>query len=256
MQTNASQPQWLIRLAYLLSVMGLVIALAAPSAVVAQFKDDDRDEDEATEEADLEEEEDESDASDWEAAGLISETEYESPLFGYEMEWSDDWGLDLFYDQPENDIQPVMSSEADGFDRIYIAWFGEPDAGVWNTITGQDANRGSLEEEVEAWTDPDYIQENWLDSNPEYVVEAILDDTTSDSAAVVYSLLDTGNDDAVYYIVYMAVYRDDYTLYVSFTAYEDNFEDGYAALDEIEVDGEPLFTFLDWDDIEEAIDAA
>ncbi|HYI25500.1 MAG TPA: hypothetical protein VD767_08840, partial [Thermomicrobiales bacterium] len=153
-------------------------------------------------------------------------------------------------------IQPVMSNEVDGFDRVYIAWFGEPDAGVWNTITGQEENRGSLDEEVEEWTDPDYIEENWLDFNPDYEVEVLLDDTTRDSAAVVYSLLDTGNDDAQYYLIYMAVYLEDVTLYVAFTAYEDNFENGYAALDEIEVDGEPLFTFLDWDDIEEAIDAA
>ncbi len=243
-----------VSLAYLLSVMGLVLALMAPSVSAAQLGGGKSPSDDATEEADQDRDaEDEGDPSDWEAAGLISDTEYESPQFGYGVEWSTDWTLDLYYDRPEDDVQPVMSNEDDEYDTVYLAWIGEPDAASWAIVTGQSANRGGVDEEIDEWTDEDWMANQWAKG---IEPEVLLTDTSRDTAAVLYQLVDSDADDAVYYTIYVAIYLDDYTLYLSYTAAEVFFEDGYAALEDVEIDGDPLFQFLDWDDIEDAIDEA
>ena len=244
-----------LRLAYLLAMFGLIAALMAPAVSAAQMGGDKGPSEEATEEATEEadedrDDEDEVDPTDWEAAGLIDDTEYESPQFGYAVEWSTDWGLDLFYDDLDNGTQPVMSDTEDRFDTLYLVWEGDDDTPVWAIITGQEANRGSPEDEVDEWTDEDWMADQWASG---IEAEVLLDDAGSDSAAVLYSLVDTDNDDAQFYTMYVAVYVDDYTLYLSFTAHEDFFEDGYAALEDVEIDGDPLFQYFDWDEIEEAI---
>jgi len=239
-----------LRLACVLAIFGLVTALMTPAVSAAQMGGDKGPSEEATEEADQDRDDDEVDPTDWEAAGLIDDTEYESPQFGYAVEWSTDWGLDLYYDDIDNGTQPVMSNSDDDVDTLYLAWEDEPGAPVWIVVTGQETNRGTPDGEVDEWTDRDWIDDQWASGID---VEVLLDDSGRDSAAVLYSLVDTDNDDAQFYTIYVAVYVDDYTLYLSFTAQEDFFEDGYAALEDVEIDGEPLFQYFDWDEIEEAI---
>jgi hypothetical protein len=231
-------------------MFGLVMALMAPAVSAAQMGGDKGPRDEATEEADQDDDDEEVDPTDWEAAGLLDDTEYESPQFGYAVEWSTDWDLDLYYDDLDNDTQPVMSNTEDRFDTIYLAWQGEANAPVWIVVTGQEANRGTPDDEIEEWTDEDWIEDQWASG---IEVEVLLDDAGRDSASVLYSLVDTDNDDAQFYTMYVAVYLDDYTLYLSFTAQEDYLEDGYEALEDVEIDGDPLFQYFDWDEIEEAI---
>lgn len=186
-------------------------------------------------------------AEEWEEAGLIDDRSYESPQFGYTVDWSRDWAVDVYYDPP------VISDEEIEQDLLYLVWTGGPDEEAYAIISGQTANRGGPEGDVEEWTDPDYIDETWEST---FEVEALLDDTTRDAGAVLYAVVDTEDpDERVYYTIYQAVELEDgTTLYLTFSAYEDWFEDSYAAwASDLEIDGAPLEVVFAWEDIEAAI---
>jgi hypothetical protein len=239
----------------LLAVLGLVMTLVLPGAAAAQFKDDDRsDEDQATEEATeeatddeeaTEEADDDAEAADPEDLGLVDDREYESPQFGYTVEWSRDWDLDTFYEEP------LVSDEEVAQDKLFLIWTGEDGEEAYVIVTGQEASRGGVDEDVEEWTDPDYIEEQWEEG---LEVEAILDDSSGNTGAVLFSLVDTENDDAQYFIIYAAVEREDGAMiYITFTVFEDYFENAYLGAEELLIDGEPVLNFLAWDDIADAI---
>jgi hypothetical protein len=256
MRADATSAAGTHRLAFLLAVLGLMMALVLPTTAAAQFKDDDRDDedqateeateetdDEATEEADDEEATEE--AADPEDLGLVDDGEYESPQFGYAVEWSRDWDLDTYYEEP------LISDEEIVQDRLYLIWTGVDGEEAYVIITGQEASRGGVDEDVAEWTDPDYIEEQWEEG---LEVEAILDDSSGNTGAVLFSLVDTENDDAQYFIMYAAVELDDGSMiYVTFTVFEDYFENAYLGAADLLVDGESVLNFLAWDDIEEAI---
>ncbi len=246
------------RWSFLATIVALLLCLM-PATVLGQGIKDAVDDDPATEEATeepfdpaTEEPTDEpfdpvEESSDWEAAGLVDDRSYESPQFGYAVDWSADWSLDVYYDPP------VISDEEIEQDLLYLVWNGGPEEEAYVIISGQLTNRGGPDGEVEEWTDPDFIEEQW---EPNFEVEAVLDDTTRDSAAVLYSVADPEEPDSlVYHTIYQATELDDgTTLYLTFSASEVVVEAAYESWSEdVEIDGEPLDLVFDWSDIEAAI---
>ena len=237
-------------------VLAMIVALIlclSPAAVMGQGIKDAVNDDPAPEEATEEPFDPVEQSSEWEDAGLIDDQAYESPQFGYTIDWSADWAVDLFYDQPDQDLQPVLSNEDIEQDIIYLLWSGGPDEEAYAIYSGQTANRGGPAGEVEEWTDPDYIEDAW---SPDLEVEVLLEDTTRTSAAVLYSVEDPADPDGpVSYTVYQVIELEDgTTLYLTFSASEDVAEAAYASWSEdVEIDGEPLDVVFDWDDIEAAM---
>lgn len=235
--------------AWLLLVAGLVLALMVPTAAGAQFKGDrPEDDDPVTEEADLpagEDDEEADEAADPEDLGLVGRRSYESPQFGYTVDWSREWDVDEFYEEP------LISDEDAEQDRIYLLWQGDAPEEAFLVITGQAASRGGVDEDVDEWLDPDFIENQWDET---LEVEPILDDASRDTGAVLYSLVDTENDDAQYFVMYVAVELEDGTMiYITFTAFGEHFEAAYEAAGDVLVNDEPVLQFLEWDDIEDAI---
>lgn len=240
---------------YLIAVVGLVLALLLPAAIMAQgIKDRPSSDDPATEEAteeptdDPAEEatEEPTDEADWEAAGLIDDESYESPQFEYTIEWSRDWAVDEYYDPP------VVTDEENEQDILYLIWGEDGGEVAYAIFSGQTLTRGGPDADVEEWLDPDFIERQW---NPNFDVDPLLDDT---AGAVLYSVVDTDDNDAQYYTVYQSIEMEDgTTLYLTFSAHEDWLEDSYTSWSEdVEINGEPVAVIFDWADIEEAIDDA
>jgi len=238
-------------------ILGLALCLVAPSVAGAQgIKGDDRDD--ATEEATAETDDnggsDEYVWEDFEDAGMTAEDAYESPQFGYTVEWSSDWAVDAYYlnDDGDDSIDPVMSDEDNEQDLLYLIWGEDGGEAAYVIISGQTAGRGGPDADVEEWTDPDYIEGQW---NENFEVEALADDTTRDAGAVLYSVVDTEDGDAQYYTIYQSIELEDGSmLYLTFSAYEDWFEDSYTSWSEdVEIDGQPVDVVFTWDDIEAAL---
>ena len=98
----------------LLVLTGLLLCLVAPAAAAQGIKDHDKDQ--ATEEATTEDDAPDEPATDEELedAGLVSDSEYESPQFGYSLEWEGDWAVDSWYDDPANTPDgPSVTSDTD-----------------------------------------------------------------------------------------------------------------------------------------------
>lgn len=264
MHANAEPGRF--RWGYVVVAMGLVLILLFPAIASAQGIKDEVSDDPATEEAteeplddsfddpDFDPDDEPSDASDLEAAGLIDDDAYESPQFGYTIEWSRDWEVDYAIEE-FNDHLPVISDEGNEQDRLYLVWFGGPGEESYAIVSGQTANRGGPDGDVEEWLDPDYIMDPDQWDPTKFDVEPLLDDSTRDTGAVLYSVIDTENNDAQYYTIYQSIeYQDGFTLYLTFSAHEDWFEASYASWSEdIEIYGEPVDVVFGWDDIEDEI---
>ncbi len=231
----------------LLALMLALLLSLAPAVALGQGIKDAGGDDPATEEATEEPFDPAEQADDWEAAGLIDDRSYESPQFGYSLDWSRDWAVDVYYDPP------VISDDANEQDLLYLVWTGNPGEEAYAIVSGQTANRGGPDGDVEEWTDPGFIEDQW-ESN--FEVEALLDDSSRDAGAVLYSVVDTEDpDELVYYTIYQSVeLADGTTLYLTFSAYEDWFEDAYEAWgSDLELDGATLDLVFAWEDIEAAI---
>ena len=224
-----------------------------PATVMGQGVKDSRDDDPATEEATEEPFDPVEQSGDWEEAGLIDDQSYESPQFGYSLEWSRDWATDVFYDQPDEDLQPVMSDEEIEQDIIYLVWTDADGNEAYVIVSGQSTNRGGADGDVGEWLDPDFIEATW-ESNLE--VEPLLDDTTRNAGAVLYSVVDSEDPGGlVYYTIYQSIELEDgTTLYLTFSASEEIAEDAYESwANDVELDGAPLDLVFNWDDIEAVI---
>ncbi len=187
-----------------------------------------------------------------EDAGLISDTEYESPQFGYTVEWTEDWVLDDYFDNPEEGLQPVMTDPENEQDSLYLIWTeGSRDYG-YIYIVGQTATRGGPDLDVEEWTDPDYVDSRWP-ADDGWDADVLIEVAGRDRGAVLYSLVD--DDGTQYYTIYLSIeLRGGEMIYITFSTNERSFEDAYEHVSEdIEIDGKPIFTLFDWDDIEDEL---
>ncbi len=239
---------------WLAAVIALMLCFL-PAPVLGQDIKDALDDDPASEEATEEPFDPAEQAEEWEAAGLIDDQSYESPQFGYTLDWSRDWAVDTYYDLPDEDVQPVMSNEDIGQDIIYLVWSGgRGGEEAYAVVTGYPSRQGAPGDDVELWTDPEFIGQQWDSDAIE--AEAILDDTARNAGAVLYSLVDLEDQAGpVFYTLYQSIELEDGTmLYLTFSASEDVIEDAYASwASDLEVDGEPIDLVFAWDDIDAAI---
>ncbi len=254
----------------LVAVMGLVLTLLLPAVTAAQGIEDRPGEDPATEEP-LDEGTEEAteeprevgteeapaappdrgtDEADLEDAGLVGTRSYESPLFNYTIDWSSDWEVDFGIEEIDGH-PPVISDEEGEQDRLYLLWSAGPGEEAYAIFSGQTLNRGGPDGDIEEWTDQEWIDDMWAS---DFEVEALLDDTARSSAAVLYSVV-APEGNFQYYTVYQSIELEDgTTLYLTFSAFEDWFEDSYISWSEdVEINGEPVDVTFDWEDIEDAI---
>jgi hypothetical protein len=180
------------------------------------------------------------DVTDPEEAGLIGRREYESPQFGYVVEWTRDFVPDEYFETP------VISFPAEEQDALCL-WIDDASLYGYLYVIGQTASRGGPDADLEAWTDEDYIAEQW----PELDVEVVIADANRSSAQVIFHQVDAAND-IEYYTTYVSMELDDESIiYLTFVSDGASFEDAYQlAAEDVTIDGDPLFTVLDWEDIE------
>ena len=180
-------------------------------------------------------------------AGMTGEHTWESPQYGFALEWGRDWELDTY-----NYDVPVESRPDAGIDTIALIWL-DGDGGF-----GRVRIHGALPdaEDEAAWVefnqDSEFIAENWEEN---YEVEPILDHADDDSGHVVYEIVDTADSDAVYYSIFETVELEDGTwVYFTLTSSGEAFETAFdRTAEDLELDGESVFlTDLTWDEIEAA----
>ena len=255
MHTASTSTGTPLRWLRVLAILALTFMLAGPLTASAQGLKGNKGTDQATEEATQESTGDETpQAQDPEEAGLQTDTSYESPQFGYAIEWSKDWAVDTWYDDPANTDQgpSVKSNTKAELDQIYLAWSGRSDATSYAIFSGQTANRGGAKGDVKEWTDKNYIADQWAEN---FDVKAISDDTKGKAGAVIFSVYDT-DQDYQYYTIYQSIeLKDGTTLYITFSGYEDYFIDGYTSFSEdVTLNGDPIDLVFTVDDAQAAID--
>ena len=180
------------------------------------------------------------DVTDPEEAGLVGNREYESPQFGYAVEWTRDWVPDEYFETP------VISFPADEQDALCL-WLDDSSLYGYIYVIGQTASRGGPDADLEEWTDEDYIAEQW----PEMDVEVVIGDANRSSAQVTYHLEDPA-DGTEYYTTYLSIEMDDDSMiYITFVSDAASFEDAYQMVaEDVTLDGDAMFTVIDWEDIE------
>jgi hypothetical protein len=180
------------------------------------------------------------DVTDLEEAGLVGTREYESPQFGYVVEWSRDWVPDEYFETP------AISFPAEERDALCL-WLDDADLYGYLYVIGQTASRGGPDADLEEWTSEDYIAQQW----PDLDVEVVIADANRSSAHVTYLQVDAAND-TEYYTTYASIELDDESIiYITFVSDAASFEDAYQLVaEDVTLDGDSLFTVLDWEDIE------
>ena len=240
------------RLATLLVLLALVFSLQLPGASLAQGLKDAPTE-EATEEATTEDtaplgpcEAGPDDVTDPEEAGMTGTRDYESPQFGYTVEWASGWELDEYFETP------VFSSPDQERDSLCLIWSLDETTYGYTYIIGQSASRGGPDADVEEWVDADFIESQW----PDFEVDVLLEDSTPSTGQVVYSIFDP-EERFQYYTIYQSIELDDGSMiYITFSTNEDSFEESFERVStDIDIDGDNIADLFDWDEIQEAIDA-
>jgi hypothetical protein len=188
--------------------------------------------------------------SELEELGLVAEDAYESPQFGYAVEWSSEWELDEYY------AVPLVSDSEAGIDQLFLAWQGEqtdPDEASYVMVSGQEDGDG-VDDTLDLWTSEEYAKEMW---GGEADAEVILNETDDDTGVVLYSLVSVDTEEQYYKVMVVAERDGGEVLNLTLNTYGPDFESAYEAAGEILVDGEPLLmTTVSWGDIEEAIEDA
>jgi hypothetical protein len=126
-------------------------------------------------------------------------------------------------------------------------WLDDADLFGYIYVIGQTASRGGPDADLEEWTDEDYIAEQW----PDLDVEVVIGDASRSSAQVTYYQIDPA-DGTEYYTTYASIELDDESIiYITFVTDAASFEDAYQLVaEDVTLDGDSLFTVLDWEDIE------
>ena len=214
------------------------------------------DEDVTPEEDDEETPEDDSGIDpDWADAGLISETEYESPQFGYTVEWDEPYILDTESDDEPVESETESTDESAAFDRV---WLVSEEPLSFTAVYGYSYEEYGYEDDEEVaedwvgyWTSDEYLENADLFGSD---VAVLLDDEGPVSGGVV--IYDTDGD-GVPYIRYKEILiseNGDSVIALDFSSYVDDLEDTLtAAQTAIEVDGENVYLTFDVDEIIDAV---
>lgn len=178
--------------------------------------------------------------TDPEEAGLVGRRAYESPQFGYEVEWTRSWVPDEYFDTP------VISFPVEERDALCL-WLDDSSLYAYIYVIGQTDTRGGPDADLDEWTDEGYIANQW----PDLDVEVVIGDASRTSAQVIYHLEDPV-EGTEYYTTYLSIeQRDGSMIYITFVTDAASFEDAYQmVIEDIELDGDSMFTVIDWDDIE------
>jgi hypothetical protein len=225
---------------HLATLLAILLLAAMPFAAVAQdFKD-------RPEEGEPGSEEPPSGNDEFEDAGITGETSYESPQFGYTVEWDTDWEVDTGADEP------VLTDESRRYDSLNLVWDGPGRAIAFLTINGTDAPTGGPDAEVRRWTDEDYLEDIW--DPDEFAVEVLLDDDSRRSGAVLL-LVENTEENYTFVAMNQVIDLGSTNLYVFFSMSDRDVEEAFTALDaEINLDGSPLDLQFTVEEIVEAVE--
>jgi hypothetical protein len=160
-------------------------------------------------------------------AGVIDEGSYESPEFGYEVTWTDEWTA-----TEENTFTDAETS----YDQLQLL----SDEGWVVTFIGEDLDGLTIEESVDIL----------IEAEEESDSEIVLDD--ADDEAGGYLAILEGGDVAIY--VTVTLYDDDKMIVSALVASVVDFDDALeGAQDAFSVNGDPVLDYFRARDIEEAL---
>ncbi|MDQ4099159.1 MAG: PQQ-like beta-propeller repeat protein [Chloroflexota bacterium] len=160
-----------------------------------------------------------------EEEGLLSDTEYESPQFGYSVEWDEPWTA--LEDE-------TSSSRSEGTDLLLL----ESDAAnlqVFSTASGTTDAEEYLEITIESFSDT-YEDLNVLDQSVSEELAAAVLEVTAQDGAPTYQFLEIRLVDG----------DEEYLISIDLNARVEYFHDELSGAQEaITLDGDQLFTALD-----------
>lgn len=200
------------------------------------FGDNDQPADDEDEDVD-QDEDDGGDAGDADLVelGLIDDGLYESPQFGTEIEWSNDWAAD-----PEL----LSSNEDDEVDNLGLG----NDGGAIVLVTIFEAGDATPADFAAFWESDDF-----LDENTSAEAEVLLSDSTEDESAVLIAdTLENGSELWALRQAYSLDGGDTIAIVLMLSLAEDFPDNLEAAQDGIGIDGEDALSLFSIADIEDA----
>jgi hypothetical protein len=180
-------------------------------------------------------------------AGLVNDTTYVSPAFGYELTWPDSWGLNHAV------RVPVQSRAVVQYDEVHIA---ETDSGVdpppFFDFHAAYVRQTTTEHELTILVDPEWVS---LGFREEVEVTVLLADTSDTEAESLVAVTFPETGEIEYAWFRFARDGDRAELYIYLKARDVDFEGAWETManGEISLDGDAIETILTWDDIEAAI---
>lgn len=169
------------------------------------------------------------------ALGLVDDGLYESPQFGVEVEWSNDWELNL---------ELLSSNEDNEVDNLGL----NNDGGALVLVTIFEAGEATPEDFAAYWQSDDFLEENASDD-----VEILMADSSRGESAVLIS--DTFDDGDEFWALRQAYSLDggDTIAIVLMLGVADDFPDNLEdAQDGISIDGDPALSLFSVDEVEDA----
>lgn len=182
------------------------------------------------------------DAIDFEEAGLVSDNEYTSPQYNIDVEWGEQWFVDM------EDEESVTTDPAGGTDSLVLVWNGDDFALFFIDIsTADDVVPADL---VDYWVSDEYLAES-ADPN----AEILLDDSGRSNGAVLMRDYLSEGDEVI--ILKEAMLLGDgetmavVTLIATPTLYADIYADAEA---DVVIDGGAAVSVFTQRQIERALD--
>ena len=175
----------------------------------------------------------------FEDAGLIDETSYESPQYGYSVTWDDPWVIN------PGDEQAVISDTSSGQDSVYIAT--EDPTYALLSVTGLVSNGTTAAQVADTWSSQDF-----LDQYTGEGTEVLLADSSRKGGAVVtYGPLKS-NENVDVVIVREVVSFDggDTLVLLTLVSPADDFAEIYDSVQEaVQLDGGQSMGFFTTDEV-------
>jgi outer membrane biosynthesis protein TonB len=169
--------------------------------------------------------------------GLVSVTEYESPRYGYTVEWKAPWAVADYLDTP------VRSDEDSVYDALYLMSTENLD---YMFVFGERTGNRSVEDEVNYLRSKDRMSLRY-DAGSR-VVSTIIDETTG--GIVVLQADGYVTIEEVYFLD-----DPDAVVQISFTTSLDQLEGQVrTARNAVRLEGEPVLTVFDVEDVLKALD--
>lgn len=180
----------------------------------------------------------------WEEIGITSEYSYESPQFGYTVEWEDPWMVD-----PE---EPGGSDTAMEMDELFLLWEpGRQDlTGV--SLLGIPSEPGGVGRFGEFLLSAEGRGVWFTDT---YDVEDVLANIEESAFEILFSMSTTEDGEFVGWVFILGTeITPDQWVIGTMAASDDLLEDVFGGLtDKVFVDGENVVRLTTWRDIERAI---